>query len=312
MADNYKLTPFRHSATPAIIRPGLVPKIENKRGYTYSYSGSDCRAYCWFDSDNSNQVWSLPSLATISLSIHEAKSPVRRLGHRNVSGYTEAIRTIAGSLVLTIVEDHPLKMLIEKNNELNSGYSLDKGTYRLSSAVTLDPINILLKYKTEIDVNGGNSTRINRVRFLNEGVVTSVNDMVTEMVCQFVAEDAVVFDMESTFTTQQSSMKSWNKVEQSAKENLEAASQLTGELINKAGQVINEAGQVTIAKADELLQKIHENDLLRERFTKPENSFENALLRNRFKEQTPYLKFEQRLEGLFQDFYNNKSYKLRK
>ena len=287
MADNYKLTPFRHSgftgfATPAIIRPGLVPKIENERGYTYSYSGSDCRAYCWFDSDNSNQVWSLPSLATISLSIHEAKSPVRRLGHRNVSGYTEAIRTIAGSLVLTIVEDHPLKMLIEKNNELNSGYSLDKGTYRLSSAVTLDPINILLKYKTEIDVNGGNSTRINRVRFLNEGVVTSVNDMVTEMVCQFVAEDAVVFDMESTFTTQQSSMKSWNKVEQSAKENLEAVSEL-----------INEAGQVTITKAGELLEKVHENTVLK--------------LGEKNDGTAYFVNFEENLKSDFYSLYNRQS-----
>lgn len=205
MADKYKVTPFRHTGatgfiTPGIIRPGLVPKIENERGYTYSYSGADCRAYCWFSDKNDGTVHSLKSLATISLSIHDAKSPVRRLGHRSVSGFTESIRTIAGSIVFTIIEDHPLKALLEQQFvDLNSARSIDEYNKDLYTTVNLEPINILLKYKTEVDEHGGNSIEIRNVRFLNEGEVTSVSDMVTEMVVQFVAEDAKVFEMESTY-----------------------------------------------------------------------------------------------------------------
>ena len=46
------------------------------RNWTYSYSGADCRVYV---SDN-GEVLPLESLATASISIHEAKAPIRTLG----------------------------------------------------------------------------------------------------------------------------------------------------------------------------------------------------------------------------------------
>lgn len=176
-----------------------MEELRNERGYTYSYSGADCRAYCWFDSDKHNNVYSLKSLATISLSVHEAKSPVRRLGNRGVSGFTESIRTIAGSMVFTIIEDHPLKDLLNMNYE-DEGMpaSIDETARSIYSATSLEPINILLKYKTEVDSakDAGTSIEIMGLRFVNEGEVTSVNDMVTEMIVQFIAEDVKIFDME--------------------------------------------------------------------------------------------------------------------
>ena len=173
-----------------------MEELRNERGYTYSYSGADCRAYCWFP-DRINFVYSLKSLATISLSVHEAKSPVRRLGNRGVSGFTESIRTIAGSMVFTIIEDHPLKDLLNMHYvDAEMPASIDERS--IYSATSLEPINILLKYKTEVDSakGAGTSIEIMGLRFVNEGEVTSVNDMVTEMIVQFIAEDVKIFDME--------------------------------------------------------------------------------------------------------------------
>lgn len=163
----------------------------------------------------------LSSLATISVSIHDAKAPVRRLGHVGVSGFTKAIRTIAGTMVFLIIEDHPLRSLIAKdpsNIDLNYYYySLDQekgrgsligktdtsffGTSKLSSLIS--KFNLMLKYQTEVYKEkennfGGASMIIKGIEITGESIVTSVNDMVTEVVIQFVAEDVVMFRASKT------------------------------------------------------------------------------------------------------------------
>jgi hypothetical protein len=216
--------------------------------YTYSYSGADCKAYAWFEgssdyyeevsnilretkkvkntseqlpaassseeqnfSENIEKVLPLNSLATISLSIHDAKAPVRRLGHVGVSGFTKAIRTIAGTMVFLIVEDHPLKDLakIDPANSNKSYYfSLDENKGRGLNYVNLltesklssliSKFNLMLVYQTEVfdektNNFSGASMIIKGIEITGESIVTSVNDMVTEVVIQFVAEDVVMF-----------------------------------------------------------------------------------------------------------------------
>ena len=150
----------------------------------------------------------LNQMATISVSIHEAKSPVRRIGERGVSGYTRGIRTIAGTIVFLIIEDHPLRMLAAKDpaniyqeligwsrdlttKGMGSGYGKIRFDNKISTLIS--PMNIMLRYQTEMARNGvgdaGGSMILEGVEFVNEGIVTSVNDMVTEVVCQFVAQD---------------------------------------------------------------------------------------------------------------------------
>lgn len=179
----------------------------------------------------STSIVPLDSLATISYSIYEAKSPVRRLGERGVSGYTRGIRTIAGSMVFLVIEEHPLHKLIElqrksKNwsRDLNTkghsfravqkgGESSPKVTNFVSTI--LEPFNIGLFYKTEVAFNynkegdavnaikssgyvrsgdSGAHLVISGIDIISEGMVTSVNDMVTEVTVQFVAQD--VFNIE--------------------------------------------------------------------------------------------------------------------
>lgn len=187
------------------------------RNYTYSYSGADCKAYAYFDSNESNLV-QLDSLATISISVYEAKAPVRRLGHRGVSGFTKGIRTIAGSMVFLVIKDHPLWKLLNGDNFENS-YSLDDNEEirrsitkinerKLSSM--LEPFNILLFFQTEtverknedeekinFSSKGRASMLLEKIEIISEGIVSSVNDMVTEIQMQFIAKDFSAIENES-------------------------------------------------------------------------------------------------------------------
>ena len=257
-------------------------------GYTFSYSGADCKTFAFFpgveflaskanssyakdvkkDIEKLKKPIFLDSLATVSISVHEAKSPVRRLGERGVAGYTRGIRTIAGTMVFVVIEDHPLRKLaindpanvypelIGWSRDLNTkgvGSMSKKGIkYNNKIATLISPMNIVMHYQTEVGfikeakdkefrskllkkgtpyagkrndkpvkgnteyneslnkhnkVEGGYdgaevykpsgaSMMLEGVEFVNEGVVTSVNDMVTEVVVQFVAQDFTEFTYE--------------------------------------------------------------------------------------------------------------------
>lgn len=163
-----------------------------QRDYHFSYSGSDCRVYV--SEPESSNVYNLRSLSTASISVHEAKAPVRTLGRRSVVGFTESIRTIAGSLVFIVVNDHPLGGL-KDHGKVNKNFSLDRSNNEVRKLSTmLNPIDLYFVYKTEISKqNEQGEMWVKGLRFVNEGIVTSVNDMVTEVVMQFVAEDVVPF-----------------------------------------------------------------------------------------------------------------------
>ena len=193
----------------------------------------------------STPIVPLDSLATISYSIYEAKSPVRRLGERGVSGYTRGIRTIAGSMIFLVIEEHPLHKLIElqrksKNwsRDLNEkGHSFRTVRKGEGPNVTnfvstiLEPFNIGLFYKTEVAFNykdedaarnaikssgyirsgdSGAHLVISGIDIISEGMVTSVNDMVTEVTVQFVAQD--VFNIEKINHNSATTVAEANKI----------------------------------------------------------------------------------------------------
>jgi hypothetical protein len=221
----------------------------------------------------------LESLATVSISIHEPKAPVRALGHRGTKGFARSVRTIAGTMVLLVVEDHPLRKLAyqpqSKFNPSDSSFSLDmdslgQGGYRQPGTLDtypgntristlLKPFDMILRYQSEVlpkskvnftvsaneaveafreehpsetnwpdpvldgtnivkDAQGRSraarrdrrlsmkdpylgvssvafnvpkvaTMMIEGIEIISEGITTSVNDMVTEVVIQFVAQD---------------------------------------------------------------------------------------------------------------------------
>lgn len=250
--------------------------------HRYSYSGADAKAYAYF---TDNQRVQLEAMHTISFSIFEAKGRVRSLGFKSIRGFTRAVREISGTMIMLVVEDHPLGALMKldpnKYNKVYGGnprsWSIDaentaigarknvgpsSGYFDESQAAemnrraptTLSPFNIMIQYNTEVPdaiiqrapgknaaggslvgdpvsaaygqaknqsglekaygIPGLTSTRKDKytvkygvqdgvgivelidVEIMGQGIVTSVNDMVTEVQYQFVARDYREFMLE--------------------------------------------------------------------------------------------------------------------
>lgn len=151
--------------------------------YSYSFSGTDVKAFAERDSN----VFSLNSLATISFQVNEQKSPVRRLGRQGVVGFTRSIKTIAGTMVFVILKDHPLRELMPNNN-----LALRHKEVSLNmphQATNILPFNLRLKYKTEHSDYNFSELFIEGIEIISQSIVTSVNDMVTELIVQFMGRD---------------------------------------------------------------------------------------------------------------------------
>jgi hypothetical protein len=195
---------------------------------TKSFSGADARVYAWYPGAPENVI-ELDSMQTISVSVHEAKSQARALGYRGIRGLARGVRTIAGSMILTAINDNPLRPLMEavsvdpevlrsgsrmEASEISwPGWSIDKdvvgvGTiaagYDFSNRLgtLLPPVNIVIRYVNE-DLTLSSDPRtglasgeteylmvyLSNVEFVDESTVTSINDMITEVTMSFIAAD---------------------------------------------------------------------------------------------------------------------------
>lgn len=175
--------------------------------YNYSYSGADCDVYAVYE----EVIIHLDSIATVSVSMYEAKAPVRRLGHASPVGFTGNIRSIAGSLIFIVKNEHPLgevmKMFPRFSKHIDDDIT-QKGFDRTQddpeaqgvfNAGMIEPFKLMLMYKNEVDARGA-GLRINNLEFISEGIVTSVNDIVSEVVLQFVATDIDQLELEKQKT----------------------------------------------------------------------------------------------------------------
>ena len=115
--------------------------------YRYSYSGADTKVFCWVTGYPETYV-ELESVHTISVSVHEQKGQARALGYRSPKGLSRGVRTIAGSMIFNVIEEHPLAPILEKCRQYNlwsRGWSMDAsivGTGTLWN--TLDLANRLI------------------------------------------------------------------------------------------------------------------------------------------------------------------------
>lgn len=150
----------------------------------------------------SNQVpIVLDSIQTLSYQIHTDIQPVRSLKFKYPKGYCVGQRLIAGSIIATILDEHPFLPLMEFNNLYNFLASSSEENYRKydllamltgvdnSSSVVdeLPPINIIIQGANEQgdQVQGA----LYGVKLINDGSVISAQDMITEQTFSFVARD---------------------------------------------------------------------------------------------------------------------------
>lgn len=157
--------------------------------FYYSFSGADCDVYAFRGGRGS--LVHLDSIATVSVSIYEAKAPVRALGHASPVGFSGNIRSIAGSIICILQDKHPLSKLMEKRYDKHLDDVINRKV-----AGRIFPFNLMLMYKNE--VGNGLSMQIDNIEIISEGIVTSVNDLATEMVFQFVATEMHQLKVTST------------------------------------------------------------------------------------------------------------------
>ena len=97
---------------------------DNRRGLTnsyesakYSFSGADAKAYFITAKEDGMEGFAatpVESLSTISVQTYEPVGRARALGYRGIKGFAHSVREIAGTMILTVVNDHPLRPLMNK------------------------------------------------------------------------------------------------------------------------------------------------------------------------------------------------------
>lgn len=158
-----------------------MAKFEIK-GYN-SYSGCDIvvtarmNVITGASKNLTEKVYTLGSLQTLSVSTHQDKKPVRVIGSANALDYTLGQRTIAGSLVFAVFDQH---FATEMFDDLKA--TTGKEFFLPDELPALD---ITITFANEY----GRTSRmaIYGLRIINEGQVMSINDLYTENTYQFVA-----------------------------------------------------------------------------------------------------------------------------
>lgn len=156
------------------------PAPENKWSKTNtSYSGTDCTVVV----QANEEIIVLGNLTTFSHSIHRDKSPIRTLGRTAVKGYVAGGRTVAGSMVFTVFDTHPLMNVIRRFEYIRN----PEDRYTSPLPDQLPPLDIILIFHNEYGYSS--IVRLYGVEFSDEGNTHSVNDIYSEAIMQYVARD---------------------------------------------------------------------------------------------------------------------------
>lgn len=131
--------------------------------------------------DNQPRVYNLVGLTSLSVNTFREQIAVRPLGYTKPAGYGPGPRTVAGTLVITILQKSPLKK-ITVFDPLNRSI----GEFNLVSD-SLPPFNLIV---TGMNEYGEASMMIvHGVKITTTGQTISVYDRLTEEAYEFVAED---------------------------------------------------------------------------------------------------------------------------
>ena len=172
---------------------GQQDYYSNSYGFFNSFSGADIVAYIHIppqpikgeDMQGPNPmaepvVGVLGNIQTISYSTFREVNPVRSLGKVYPDSYTRGPRTVAGTIVWTVLDQYVLA------EALKYSYvdDYDPSTILIDQ---IPPFNIIITFNNEY---GDIATMgIYGIRMVNEGATFSVDDMITEQTNTYVASD---------------------------------------------------------------------------------------------------------------------------
>jgi hypothetical protein len=172
---------------------GVQPYYNNSYGVFNSFSGADIVAFIHIpptqkqgtdiqgpSSETEPVVGVLGNLQTISYSTFREVNPVRSLGKIYPTSYTRGPRTVAGTLVWTVLDQYVLAEAL-KYSGIND--------YEIGGILVdqIPPFNIIVTFNNEY---GDIATMgLYGVRIVNEGATFSIDDMITEQTNTYVAQD---------------------------------------------------------------------------------------------------------------------------
>jgi len=180
---------------------------------------------------------------TVSYSIYRKLSPILNIGNINAKDYVGGPRTIAGSLVMTVFNQHWGTQLIDK-------FSKSEG-YASSRKVLMDelaPMNITISMANEYGICS--RLAIYGVRIFSEGQVMSINDIFTENTFQYVALN---IDYLADVNTKEDLAPLYRNIPAVRREMTEAASKTGIDEKNANGNTPpNEGGGNSVKKGDNI------------------------------------------------------------
>jgi hypothetical protein len=164
------------------------------RGTFNSFSGTDIVAYIHIPPQQLSGddvvgpapqtepiVGVLGNIQTISYSTFREVEPVRSLGKTYADGYTRGPRTVAGTIIWTVLDQYVLAEALKYAN-VSDNYD--------ATSILIDqipPFNIIITFNNEY---GDVATMgIYGIRIVNEGSTFSIDDMITEQTNSFIASD---------------------------------------------------------------------------------------------------------------------------
>ncbi len=150
--------------------------MSNLNTFYKTFSGSDAVAFLIFPQ---SKPILLGSLSTISHSVYREKKPVPLLGKINTGGYTRGMRSIAGTMVFTLVNQHLVEDLKEQIPYLEAHGKL--------KADELPFFDIMVVCANEY--GAASQLYIYGAEFYEDGQVISVQDIYIENTFSFVARD---------------------------------------------------------------------------------------------------------------------------
>lgn len=184
-------------------KPIIVKRENTSIFHATNASFSGCDMVCSIDitpASGKKITTVLGTLQTLSYSIHQEKIPVRVLGNLNAKDWVFGPRTIAGSLVFAVLNQH---WLVDLYEQLYNDAEM-KGTHFLADEIP--PFSITISFSNEYGFDS--KMVLYGVRLIDEGQSMSINDLYIENTYQFVASDINYMDTLNNYQVGESKMHS--------------------------------------------------------------------------------------------------------
>jgi hypothetical protein len=154
-----------------------------------------------------SQTIVLGTLQTISIQSFREKNAVRALGHSYAKGYTRGTRTIGGSMIFTIFNEHALAQLIRGMGVSRTYGERDTEVSTLLPD-QLPPIDLTLVFANEY--GSLSDLRIYGCEFVTDGQVFSIEDLLSEGTMNFVCRDADIMTSRGRIGTSRAQRSMFN------------------------------------------------------------------------------------------------------